>query len=244
MSNITFAENLQIDTTTELNWLEIMTGALQNTYYYLRWFRDDAGYTEKLQTAFGDGFDGEVVNQLFDGFAQGDFSAIPVIEIVNRSDINGANGAFSITTGKVYLAADFITENANNFSAITDVLLEETGHSIDAKINVVDAAGDEGDIFARLVQGKSISQEELAVLRGEDDTATVTVDGEVLEIEQNINTIIFNKDTYKFDIPSFSIDPTQKTIFLIHGFTSNPDTFGSLYDNLESLDKKANKYEV
>ncbi|MBD2515623.1 hypothetical protein H6G93_11470 [Nostoc sp. FACHB-973] len=186
MSNIIFANNLEIDVTIQQEWLDIVNVARNDAYDYLSSFRNDTGYTEKLQTAFGNDFDSEVANQLFDGFAEGNFSGIPTIEIVNRNDLNGANGAFAIATGKIYLAADFISQNAQNLDAIVAVLLEETGHSIDAKINVVDAAGDEGDIFARLVQGKSINQQELAVLRAEDDTATVTVDGQVVQIEQNI----------------------------------------------------------
>jgi Ca2+-binding RTX toxin-like protein len=172
----------------------ILTQALQNTSEYLSNFRNDAGYSQKLEIAFGSDFDGEVANQLFDGFAQGNFSAVPTIEIVNRDDINGANGAFSITTGKVYLAADFINQNAQNVNAIVSVLLEEYGHYVDSRINTKDAAGDEGDIFARLVQGKSISQQELAVLKAEDDSATVTLDSQEINIEQAIgdNSVTFN----------------------------------------------------
>ncbi|QSV73626.1 MAG: hypothetical protein HEQ20_26210 [Aphanizomenon flos-aquae KM1D3_PB] len=163
----------------------ILNQALQNTSEYLRQFRFDAGYTQKLETAFGNDFNRSVANQIFDNLAQGDFSDIPTIEIVNRNDINGANGAFAIATGKIYLAADFISQNAQNVNAVAAVLLEEYGHYVDSRINTKDAAGDEGDIFARLVQGKSISQQELAVLQAEDDKATVTLDGVVVEIEQN-----------------------------------------------------------
>ncbi|MBD2279535.1 bluetail domain-containing putative surface protein [Aphanizomenon flos-aquae] len=163
----------------------ILNQALQNTSGYLRQFRFDAGYTQKLETAFGNDFNRSVANQIFDKLAQGDFSGIPTIEIVNRNDINGANGAFAIATGKIYLAADFISQNAQNVNAVAAVLLEEYGHYVDSRINTKDAAGDEGDIFARLVQGKSLSQQELAVLKAEDDSATVMLDGQVVEIEMN-----------------------------------------------------------
>jgi hypothetical protein len=161
----------------------IVEQVLQNTYQYLSQFRFDAEYTQKLETAFGNDFDREVANQLFNAFAEDDFSAVPTIEVVNSHDINGANGAFSITTGKIYLAAEFIHQNAENLDAVVAVLLEEIGHSVDARINTTDAAGDEGDIFARLVQEEIISASELAVLRAEDDTATVTLNGQVVEIE-------------------------------------------------------------
>ncbi|MDD1414454.1 hypothetical protein MEN41_07300, partial [Dolichospermum sp. ST_con] len=163
----------------------ILKQALENTSQYLSRFRFDAAYTSKLETAFGNDFNRSVANQLFNKLAQGDFSDIPTIEIVSRNNINGANGAFAIATGKIYLSQEFITANAHNLNAIVSVLLEEYGHYIDSQINTTDAAGDEGDIFARLVQGKSITQQELAVLRAEDDSATVMLDGYKFQIEMN-----------------------------------------------------------
>ncbi|WP_071189238.1 bluetail domain-containing putative surface protein [Trichormus sp. NMC-1] len=163
----------------------ILDQALQNTSEYLSQFRFDAGYTTKLETAFGSDFNQSVANSIFDKLAEGDFSDIPTIEIVNRNDINGANGAFAVATGKIYLSQEFITANANNLDAIVAVLLEEYGHYVDSQINTTDAAGDEGYVFARLVEGKSISEQELAVLQAEDDSATVTVDGNLITIEQN-----------------------------------------------------------
>jgi Ca2+-binding RTX toxin-like protein len=181
MTNFNTVQNSFL--TTDLK--TILKQVLDNTSEYLSQFRFDAGYTQKLETAFGNDFNRSVANQLFDDFAKGKFKAVPTIEIVNGNDINGANGAFSITTGKIYLAGDFISQNANNVDAVVAVLLEEIGHFVDSQINTADAAGDEGDIFARLVQGEILSESELAVLRAEDDTAKVTLDGQVVEIEMN-----------------------------------------------------------
>jgi pimeloyl-ACP methyl ester carboxylesterase len=107
--------------------------------------------------------------------------------------------------------------------------------------------GSEMCIRDRLVQGKSISQQELAVFKAEDDHATVTVDGQVVEIEQNntnrTNTITYNTGTKQFNALNFSIDRSQKTYFLIHGYQSSPDTFkthGDLASSLGSIDRKAN----
>ncbi|AVH64574.1 bluetail domain-containing putative surface protein [Nostoc sp. 'Peltigera membranacea cyanobiont' N6] len=61
-------------------------------------------------------------------------------------------------------------------------------------------------------------------------------------------TITIDKvnDTFKVNIPTdFSFDKTQKTIFLIHGFKSNPDdSFGDLYKDLQPLDQNANIIRV
>ncbi|MBS9386803.1 MAG: hypothetical protein HEQ24_22335 [Dolichospermum sp. BR01] len=203
----------------------ILNQALQNTSEYLRQFRFDAGYTQKLETAFGNDFNRSVANQIFDKLAQGDFSGIPSIEIVNRNDINGANGAFAIATGKIYLSQEFITANANNLNAIVAVLLEEYGHYVDSRINTKDAAGDEGNIFARLVEGKSISQQELAVLQAEDDTATVMLNGQTVEIEQNSSQVTFYENTM-YGGNSLSLAPGNY----------NQTDFGSLgNDKLSSL---------
>ena len=48
----------------------IVEQVLQNTYQYLSQFRFDAEYTQKLETAFGNDFDREVANQLFNAFAE------------------------------------------------------------------------------------------------------------------------------------------------------------------------------
>jgi Ca2+-binding RTX toxin-like protein len=57
-----------------------------------------------------------------------------------------------------------------------------------------------------------------------------------------INTITYNwGSTYQFDTPSFSIDRDKKTIFLIHGFQSNPNQAFGDSSNPESLSKSLEK---
>ncbi|MFM6222949.1 MAG: hypothetical protein ACKPDM_21830, partial [Dolichospermum sp.] len=55
---------------------------------------------------------------------------------------------------QIYLSANFLA--TSTAEAISAVLLEEIGHYVDAQINQVDSAGDEGAIFAELVQGNSV----------------------------------------------------------------------------------------
>ncbi|MDJ0593276.1 MAG: hypothetical protein QNJ72_25365 [Pleurocapsa sp. MO_226.B13] len=57
----------------------------------------------------------------------------PEIEIVERAEINDANGAFAQETGKIYLAQEFLLTNQNNPDTISNVLLEEYGHFIDSQ---------------------------------------------------------------------------------------------------------------
>jgi pimeloyl-ACP methyl ester carboxylesterase len=147
-----------------------------------------------MNLAFGNNWNNEVASKLVQDFGQGNFTALPGIEILPSAAINGANGAFASLTNTVYLSEEFIAQNAGNPEAITSVVLEEIGHYIDSKINTLDAAGDEGDIFSRLVQGKTISADEIVGLKAEDDTATITLDGKSILIEQRGKKGDFNGD--------------------------------------------------
>ena len=85
-------------------------------------------------------------------------------------------GAYASSTNKIYLSNSFLA-NATT-EAISAVLLEEIGHFVDAQINQTDSAGDEGAIFATLVQGYSLNAQSLTNLIAENDYATITVNGE------------------------------------------------------------------
>ncbi|MEG4170863.1 MULTISPECIES: hypothetical protein [unclassified Microcoleus] len=141
-------------------------------------------FLPKMQVAFGNSFDVEKAVKLASAWAQGDFSEFPEIEIRSEAEINGALGAFAAATGKIYLSREFLAKNAGNVTAVAGVLREEFGHFVDSQINRVDAIGDEGEIFSDLVQGKALSQGELAGLKGEDDSAVVVLDEELRAIEQ------------------------------------------------------------
>lgn len=62
-----------------------------------------------------------------------------------------STGAYSESLNAIYLSSSFI-KNASSL-AVTQVLVEEIGHAIDAKINNADSRGDEGERFASLVFG-------------------------------------------------------------------------------------------
>lgn len=142
----------------------------------------EALFSSIFETAFGKSADARDFRA---AWLAGDWSCMPSIEIRRASEINGAKGAFAAATGTIYLAHEFVEANIDYPDLITAVLLEEYGHYIDSRINSHDSAGDEGDIFARLVQGKTISASELESLRAEDDTALALLDGQNVQIEQN-----------------------------------------------------------
>ncbi|MGF1520822.1 MAG: choice-of-anchor Q domain-containing protein, partial [Leptolyngbyaceae cyanobacterium] len=136
---------------------------------------------EVLTSAFGTAINLEALQQLSEQFEQGDFSALPTIEIRSSTELNGARGVYVAATDTIYLNQEFLA-NATDEQAVA-VLLEEIGHGIDARINTIDSAGDEGAIFSAIVRGVELNEVQLQALQGEDDNTSVTIDGQTLVAE-------------------------------------------------------------
>ncbi len=118
----------------------------------LQTFADSPTFAEDMAIAFGENANDDTISAFQTDWANGEFPDFPEIEIVDGNEINDVNGAFSQDTGKIYLNQDFVNENVGNIDVIAGVLLDQYGHFIDSMINETDAPGDEGYIFARLVQ--------------------------------------------------------------------------------------------
>ncbi|GFE69303.1 S8 family serine peptidase [Chroococcus sp. FPU101] len=128
-------------------------------------------------------------HQIQDTTAQAIFQALTrqrafSLEIVAQSQINNALGAYAQQTNTIYLSQEFIAENINNYQAIAAVLLEETGHYIDSQLNRVDTPGDEGELFAAIIQGQTLDTATQNRIAQEDDQYTVNIDGQEIQIEQ------------------------------------------------------------
>ncbi|MET0112503.1 MULTISPECIES: peptidoglycan DD-metalloendopeptidase family protein [Limnospira] len=188
--------------------VDSLTGmALANTYEQLQQFANSPEFLSQMSIAFGDDFDVEAAQDLADSLTNGTFE-MPPTTVVSAADINGSNGAFAAATNNIYLASEFVAENADNPEAIVSVLLEEIGHYIDSQINISDTPGDEGAIFSGLVQGREFDAGELEALMAVDDTATVMINGEATLIEQSLPRsndnnawAIASGDNTRFDPP-------------------------------------------
>ena len=143
-----------------------------------------------LTTAFGTEYNSEAAQELITQWQTGEFGAFPEFEIRSAEEINGANGAYSADTNKIYISEEYLLANANDVKAVSDLILEEYGHFVDASINSVDAAGDEGAIFSGLVQGETFTDAELQQLQLENDQAVITLDGQEIAIEQREASVI------------------------------------------------------
>lgn len=121
-------------------------------------------------------------------WATGNFASLPKVEMRSGAELQGANGVYAKETQTIYLSEDFVSQHRNDLSIINSVLLEEFGHYIDDQVNLVDTTGDEGEIFSAFVRGKSLTEQRLTLLKMEDDTGFITLDGNTLAIEKATDT--------------------------------------------------------
>ncbi len=136
---------------------------------------------QQLDLAFGNNWNRSKGFRLIQDWASG--KQLPTIEVVTATQLNGGNGAFDSTNNKIYISQELLANQQQSPTLFTAVLLEELGHYFDKAVNKQDSPGDEGAIFAKLIQGTQISSIELASLKQEADLTQVTIDGTVHNLE-------------------------------------------------------------
>lgn len=149
----------------------------------LKQYASSPGFSSGLGIAFGDNYDLGIAQGIGQEWAKDNFGDLPEIQVLSPGVMGSTNGAFAASTGKIYLSQTFL-DNADS-GQIRSVILEEIGHWVDAQINSIDAAGDEGKIFARLLQNNSFASGELEVLQQEDDHGSLIIGGVTIGIEKN-----------------------------------------------------------
>lgn len=135
-------------------------------------------FHQLMQTAYGDGVNAEQVEALRERVLQQDFSWLPEVHYVTSDTLQGADGAYSASSNSIYL-----NEDSRDTALGYLVYAEEVGHSIDQLLNSNDASGDEGAVFALALMGAPISVNELALLRSENDTGSIDIDGVPVDVE-------------------------------------------------------------
>ncbi|WP_260441848.1 Calx-beta domain-containing protein [Microcystis aeruginosa] len=184
-------------------------------------FAQSDGFWANLAIAFGTSYDLVKATQLRQQWQSRNFSQLTPIEVLSDEVLGTANGAYSSSKNKIYLSASFL--NTASSATIINVILEEIGHYVDAQINQVDTVGDEGAIFSELVSGESLSSQQLQVLKLENDTAIVEIDGQQIQIEQMAtNNLHFN----------ITINDTLNTYSTYYAaIESSIQASGSFWDN-------------
>ncbi len=119
-------------------------------------------------------------SELQQQIAKGELSI--ALEVLDGSAMGGAFGGYTTSAPdqreRIYLNGDrLLTASTQQILA---VLLEEVGHAIDQRLNPDrDTPGDEGQIFAELIQGLPVERAALS----EDDQRWISVDGTNVLIE-------------------------------------------------------------
>lgn len=196
--------------------IEMLGEATEGVENFLTAFASNESFSTSITLAFGNSINVEAAEDLRQQWSSGNFQGLPRIEIRSAAGINSANGAFASATNTIYLSREFLTQNSTNPEAITNVVLEEIGHYIDSKLNASDTAGDEGAIFSSLVQGETLNEQQLQLLRSEDDSATITLDGRTLEIQQATSLAVAE--------PPIQVAPTAAINVTYNGFTAQAQT--------------------
>jgi hypothetical protein len=145
------------------------------------------------QTAFGQNFDRAKAERLRQQWVNRDFRQLPKVQTLGSQVLGAANGAYAASTNTIYLSETFLKTAPT--ASIVNAILEEIGHYVDATINASDSAGDEGAIFAALVQGEQLSSAQLRLLKAENDWTTLQINGKSVVVEQAILTGTTGNDT-------------------------------------------------
>jgi hypothetical protein len=140
--------------------------------------RGSSDFVQTLEIAFGGQWKPAQAETWIDDFVTG--KAAPTFEIVAADSLQSA-AAYGNNT--IFVSDAYLASSANDPKALDAVLLEEAGHYLDEQLNAADSPGDEGDIFARLTQGKVLSVAELAALRSENDHAKLLYNNQEIDIE-------------------------------------------------------------
>ena len=141
--------------------------------------RNPEAFHKLMSQVYGKNYDRKKAEGLRKRALRGDFAWLPKVKFLSNADISGANGAYDSETGTIFLnekLADDPELAAATFS-------EEVGHHLDRELNETDTAGDEGEMFRRLLGGESLSQAQIQELRAENDKGTIRVDGQEVEVE-------------------------------------------------------------
>jgi len=156
--------------------------SLASVYAQLTSFANLSNFWSLFDTAFGSSYDSAKAATFKLQWQNQGFSQFPQIEIVSNGVLGTANGAYAISTNKIYLSDVFIS--AASQQSLEAVILEEFGHFVDAQVNTTDTAGDEGELFSALVRGVNLSAAELGRIKTENDHAVIVIDGQQVAIEQ------------------------------------------------------------
>jgi hypothetical protein len=138
---------------------------------------DKQKFHDTMRQVFGEGYDATKAEKFRQQAQAGNFDWLPPVKLVSAETLGGANGAYDAESGTVLLNASLDPELA------AATFVEEAGHHLDAQLNAKDSAGDEGELFRRVLSGEKLSSAQVAEIQAENDKGIIYVDGQKKEVE-------------------------------------------------------------
>ena len=191
--------------------------SLASVYAQLTNFANLGNFWSLFDTVFGSSYDLTTAVKFKSQWQNGSFSQFPQIEVVSNNVLGTANGAYAISTNKIYLSDSFISVASQQ--SLEAVILEEFGHFVDAQVNTKDTAGDEGELFSALVRGVSLSPADLNRIKTEDDHGMVMINGRETTIEMANGNGVISFSNSQFSVNENGIPVTQVTLTRTGGST-------------------------
>jgi len=151
----------------------LLTALLPEWQRMLQGWAADGSLTAAAQEALVLNGAPKALTDLTTQWSAGVFTGIPEIVLLSGADMNGAMGAYAISTGKIYLNADWLATATKD--QVFAVLTEELGHHLDEMLNSIDTPGDEGEYFARVLAGEILGAAEKDSLRKQNDSTSVMI---------------------------------------------------------------------
>jgi len=146
-----------------------------------------ADFVALLQRVFGPGRE-STAQALADRLAAGDQLGLR-FELLSGSVMGSAAGAYAAAgpdgQPTIYINVDWLKGASD--ADLRLVLLEEISHGFDTVMNGgVDTAGDEGELFAKLFSGESLSATQAASIIADQDSGSLVINGNSVATEFNI----------------------------------------------------------
>jgi hypothetical protein len=139
-------------------------------------FVSQPDWIEKIKPAFGSDLNVNGANEVAQLITSGSFQFDALIKVVPAVALNGVNSVYDLNSNVFYLSQEFISANVDQPQAIASALIEEFGHFLDIQVNPQDSPGDEGKMFAAIVQGTLLSAVDWDALQAVDDSLPPVID--------------------------------------------------------------------
>ena len=171
--------------TSDLNLLETH---LQDWRELLILWATNGTLSRAAQTALQLEGEPEKLRELVEEWSKGDFRNLPPVVLMPASAMPGAAGAYAISTGTIYLNGDWLASASED--RVIAVLTEELGHYLDGLLNASDTPGDEGDLFAALINREGLGDAALPAVNSQDDSSIIFLSGQAIQVENASTTAV------------------------------------------------------